>query len=54
MQNLNKTIQEARMEDKKMLKISKDKDFIKVTEILPGWSDTSVKTVLYDLVNKKK
>lgn len=36
-----------------MLKVTKDKDFIKVTKTLYGWSDTSVKTILYDLVNKK-
>lgn len=37
-----------------MLNISKTEDgLIKVVETLPGWNKTDVKTVLYDLENKK-
>ena len=37
-----------------MLKITKEENIIKVVEILPSFTDTSVKTVLYDMENKKK
>lgn len=36
-----------------MLKVTKDKDFIKVTEEFHSWNSAEVNTVLYDLKNKR-
>lgn len=37
-----------------MLKITKEGNIIKVVETLPSWTRTDVRTILYDMENKKK
>lgn len=37
-----------------MLKITKEENIIKVVETLCSWHHTDVRTILYDMANKKK